>query len=404
MNQSGLLMSQSPLYVPINAPIDGSIDGNELLMNQSPAPLVSIIIPTFNKYELTENCLRALKGSTIVSHEIIVVDNNSLDGTYNRILNDFPEVRAIKNRENKNFSGACNIGARSAQGHILVFLNNDTLPFDGWLEPLIAELEHGAGVVGAKLLYPDNTIQHAGVAFMRETRFPHHPYRGFAADHPAVNHRRELQVITGACLAIRRADFFDIGLFNEEYINGGEDIELCLKMRQKGHKIVYQPKSVLIHLESQSPGRMDKNDENVKLFFKNFSDYLLSDEDAFYFEDGLYRNTRTQLDALELTPIKDPKTEAQWKHLADLQLSFAGSKYAAPHLITNVPILDWPHKADVHEWLGLVADKQGFYQAASAFFKQALILSKMTERARALGTLNTSVFLNPHFNKYFAKE
>lgn len=375
-------------------------------------PRVSIVIPVFNKADLTLQCLKALKGSTKVPYEIIVVDNASTDSTQHDLRSLYPpgddawnNFTYLRNEVNLNFSGACNQGAKVAKGATIVFLNNDTIPFTGWLEPLVAELDENKDVtiVGAKLLYPDNTIQHAGVAFMRETRFPYHPYSHFSADHPGANHRRELQVVTGACLAIRKDDFFRAGQFNEEYKNGGEDIELCLKVRERGGKVVYTPESVLIHLESQSPGRMDANDANVKVFFKNFPDTLLSDEDAFYYEDGLYRTKRIQVERIELNKLASPEMRAQYKHLADLQLAMA-RKNVIDLKFATVPVTDWPADADVHEWVALVANKIGDHKTASAHFKEALMLQKLNIRNRALGEINSAVFLNPHFNKYFANE
>lgn len=368
-------------------------------------PSVSVVIPVFNKAELTLQCLRALRDSDEVPFEIIVVDNGSTDSTQHDIQGstEFLDIKYIRNEVNANFSGACNQGAAEATGDIIVFLNNDTIPFKDWLSPLVKELLNPeVAVVGSKLIFPDNTIQHAGVAFMRETRFPYHPYSRMSADMPEVNHRRELQVVTGACLAIRKKDFFQFGQFNPEYKNGGEDIELCLKARHAGRKVVYQPASVLIHLESQSPGRLDNNDTNVKVFFKNFPDWLLSDEDAFYYEDGLRRMRRRDVAQIELKKLDGDEDFRRYKNLADLQLSFAGGKFGSPHLIA-ADVKDMPLDPDVLEWLGLVAFKGGFYKAAATYFQEMLVLKKLESRSKALEIINTDVFLNPQFNKYFAQ-
>lgn len=378
-------------------------------MNQSPK--VSVIIPVFNKVELTLQCIRALDGSTGIPFEIIVVDNASTDETRSELQrlwapNDerWQNFLYVRNERNANFSGACNQGAALAKAPYLVFLNNDTIPFENWLDPIVAELDNPeVGVVGSKLVYPDGTIQHAGVAFMRETRFPYHPYSHFPADHPGANHRRELQVVTGACLGITKENFNNWGQFSTAYKNGGEDIELCLIARRHNKKVVYNPESVLIHLESQSPGRLDHNDENTKAFFDRFDGYLLSDEDAFYFEDGLYRLHRTQVEKIELKRFPDDETRKAWALVAALQRSFETSKYGSPAAIGR-PVGEWPVDPDVHEWVGLVADKMGYFQAASQHFKEALMIQKVQARARALGEVNSSVFLNPHFSKYFARE
>lgn len=372
-------------------------------MNPYVTPRVTIVIPTFNKYELTQQCLKGLEGSTEVPFTVILVDNASADGTAARTEKEFPDVRVISMKENVNFSGACNFGASLATTELIVFLNNDTVPFKGWLEPLVEELDNPeVGIVGSKLVFPDGTLQHAGVCFMRETRFPYHPYRGMDAETPAANHRRELQVVTGACFAIRKADFFAWGQFNNQYKNGGEDIELCLIARRHGKKVVYNPESVLIHYESQSPGRLDHNDANVRIFFENFPHQLLSDEDAFYYEDGFYRLKRNDISRIDLRPFTGDEERLQYKNVSDMQLEFATSTFGTGRY-ASVPVDAWPTDADLHEWVGLIADRGGFYSSASGHFKEALLLQKTTARNEALKTINSAVFLNPQFNRFFAK-
>ncbi|MCP9473511.1 MAG: glycosyltransferase family 2 protein, partial [Nitrospira sp.] len=174
----------------------------------------SIIIPVYNNLELTKQCLTALASATTgVDYEVILVDNGSTDETAAFLQTLQGDVRIIRNDENRGFAKACNQGAKAARGKYLVFLNNDTIPQPNWLGPLVQEVEEHpeVGVVGSKLLYPDGTIQHAGVVFMRESPIPYHIYQKMPADSPAVSKRREFQAVTAACLLIRRDLFEAVG-------------------------------------------------------------------------------------------------------------------------------------------------------------------------------------------------
>ena len=147
-------------------------------------------------------------------------------------------MQVIRNQDNLGFAKACNQGARAARGEYLVFLNNDTIPLNGWLTALIEEVRthSDVAVVGSKLLYEDGTIQHAGVAFSREWFLPYHIYRGFDAHAASVSRRRELDCVTAACMLVRREAFEEVGGFDEGYRNGFEDVDLCLKIREKNRK------------------------------------------------------------------------------------------------------------------------------------------------------------------------
>lgn len=248
----------------------------------------SVIIPVFNKVELTRACMKALY-RTLASDrfELIIVDNASTDGTkefLRELQKQQTNVTVIENRTNLGFSKANNIGARAASGTHLLFLNNDTEPTEYWLDRLLAVYreERSVGIVGAKLLYPNRTIQHAGIAFLplqqpvrlegfgMVNAVPDHPFRNQPQDHPDASQRRALDMVTGACLLIEAALFREVGGFNESYLNGCEDIDLCLKVRDKGLQVVYEPNAVVIHHEGQSDGRFDHVRKNLALFFANW--------------------------------------------------------------------------------------------------------------------------------------
>lgn len=235
------------------------------------SPLASVVIPVFNRIELTRDCLDALRAYTSGNYEIIVVDNASSDGTTEWLAEQEKTgaLRHIINTVNHGFSRACNQGAQAARGSLVLFLNNDTKVTPGWLEAMTqaAQRPH-AGIVGAKLLYADNRIQHAGIGFING--IPDHPGRFAAPDAPEVNKFRELDMVTGACLMIHRDLFLQLGGFDEIYRNGVEDIDLCLRVRSANRKVVYEPKAVVYHLEGQSAGRFNHVKENLQVFFERW--------------------------------------------------------------------------------------------------------------------------------------
>lgn len=246
----------------------------------------SIIIPTYNKIELTKKCLKSLFLNTKGDFEIIVVDNASGDGT-KEYLQKEERVTKIYNSKNVGFSKANNRAAKSAKGEILVFLNNDTEVQPGWIEGIekIFNEEKNIGAVGVKMLFPDGKIQHAGVV-ISEDHIPRHIYRLFPAKDPKVNKKREFQAVTAACIAIPKIVFEKIGGFDEGFTNGLEDVDLCLKIKKAGYRIVYQPESVVIHHESASPDRNKHTKHNYDLYIKRWRE-ISPDEHQYYREDGL---------------------------------------------------------------------------------------------------------------------
>lgn len=255
-------------------------------------PQFSVIIPVFNKWELTRNCLASLRehGSG-PSFEVIVVDNGSSDATAPELASYGKSLfgdrfRAIVFPKNKNFGPACNAGARAARTPVLFFLNNDTRVTSGWSAPLLAALmaDKTLGAVGPLLLYPDDTVQHLGVAYGAEG--PTHVYRGFPKDHPVVHTPRELQAITGAALMIGADLFIACGGFYTEYKNGYEDIDLCVQIQKRRKKVRCIPESVIYHLESQTPNRKEGEEDNVKLFTRKCARNVYIDLHAHALADG----------------------------------------------------------------------------------------------------------------------
>ncbi len=343
---------------------------------------VSIIMPVFNKAELTEACLNALPDTTRdVSHEVIVVDNASTDATP-RLLAARQSVRHLRNDRNRGFAGACNQGAAAARGHHLLFLNNDMVPLDGWLGHLVLEFRQRSevAVVGSRLLYPNGLVQHAGVAFARETRSPFYPHRNLLGDDPRANVRRELQAVTAACVLIRRSWFERCGGFNEEYHNGYEDLDLCLNIRRHGGVIVYQPKSVLVHFESQTPERVKFDDANRALFLKKWANSLLADEDAYYLAEGhkvIYQLQDGRLRS-RLARLSGEADRRAWQVVAELQRHAAEDRWGrAAALLDDEQA--WPADAAVRRWAAAVAYRMNRPAAGATHLRRALELEPSSD-------------------------
>jgi GT2 family glycosyltransferase len=210
---------------------------------------ISIIIPVFNQWAFTEECLTSLYKTLFPQHdlEIIVVNNNSTDETLEQLYlweKKWPAIKIFSLKDNLGFSPACNYGADMSTASHLLFLNNDIICQEGWLEPLVQELKNpNVGIVGPKLLYPDsNKINHAGYVLSKGVfqAIYHNKDGNFAG----VNKKRDYQALLGACILLSKDLFNSLGKFS---LGGLEDIDLCLKAKKLGLVSRYVPESVLYH-------------------------------------------------------------------------------------------------------------------------------------------------------------
>ncbi len=236
-------------------------------------PLVSVIIPAWNLWDMTRDCLESLaRHSPPGAIEVVVADNGSTDATATelaplgrRLFGEYFQV--VRLERNLGFSVGCNSGARAGRGGLLFFLNNDTLVTNNWLPPLLDALRGPAapGMVGPLLLFPGiETVQHCGVAFEPNLEVQH-LYFHFPGDHPVVRAPRKVQALSGAALLLDRELFFRVGGFCEDYQNGFEDLDLCCELRKLGLRLACVPQSVIYHLTSQTPGRNAHDSQNARL-------------------------------------------------------------------------------------------------------------------------------------------
>ena len=231
----------------------------------SPPPLVSIIVPFRDRAGLLRVLAEGILHNTAYDPlELILVDNDSRERATRRLLTELSRdtrVRVARAPGEFNWSALNNIGARIARGTVLVMLNNDTeIVSPGWLGELVAQaLRPDVGAVGAKLLYPTGTIQHAGLSVDTAGHFCHIMRGASGDDHGPFGElavTRTVPAVTGACLAIRRTIFWAVGGLDEEHLRvTHNDIDLCLRVRGAGYRVVYTPEAVLIHREAATRGR-----------------------------------------------------------------------------------------------------------------------------------------------------
>ena len=227
-------------------------------------PLVSIIIPTKDRLKFLKKCIESIKDKTTYkNYEIVVVDNGSTDTETVEYINGLPYEVIVLGGE-FNFSKMNNIAAQKAQGDYLVFLNNDTEVITGdWIESMLEHAQRKkVGAVGCKLVYPNKSIQHAGVVLGMSpdpvTGVAGHIYNGLGCESRGyfgmVNVIRDCSAVTAAAMMMRKAVFDKVGGFNEELRVCYNDVDLCLRLREKGYLVVYTPYAELYHYESISRG------------------------------------------------------------------------------------------------------------------------------------------------------
>lgn len=219
-------------------------------------PDVSVVIPVHNKLDVTYNCLSSLKYvHSEISFEVIIVDDASVDDTLH--LQKFVKgIKYIRQDESNGFLRSCNNGVRYARGKYIVLLNNDTEVTNGWLDELVTTFENNenVGLVGAKLLYPDGTLQEAG-GIVWNTGDPWNYGRGGNAHDPRYNYVRDVDYVSGACLMLEREVWNRVKGFDELYVPAYfEDTDLAFKIRSIGKRVMYTPFAEVIHFEGQSNG------------------------------------------------------------------------------------------------------------------------------------------------------
>lgn len=241
-------------------------------------PLVSLLIPTRDGFSVLRRCIESVRAKTRYPHfEIVVVDNDSRDRATLDYLAQLEE-RVVRYPHPFNYSAINNLAAREARGEVLVLLNDDVEVIDeGWLEELVSQaLRKGIGAVGAQLLYPDDTIQHAGV-ITGLYGIAAHVHRHLPRDSPGHFARaqvvQQMTAVTGACLAVRKSVYEQLGGLDEQNLPVAfNDVDFCLRCIEAGYRNLYTPYARLYHHESYSRGPEDTDAKRTR--FKREIDYM----------------------------------------------------------------------------------------------------------------------------------
>ena len=253
-------------------------------------PLISVIIPNKDHTDDLELCLFSMtRKSTYRNYEILIVENNSEKEEtfeyYRKLPDRYPKARVLTWEKEFNYSAINNFAAKEAKGEYLLFLNNDVeILTPDWMEEMLQNCQQeNVAAVGAKLYYPDETIQHAGVVLGLGGIAGHIMCRASKED-PGYFGRmisvQEISAVTAACMMVKKSDFDAVGGLDETFQVAFNDIDLCMKFRAAGKKIIFTPYAELYHYESKSRGLEDtpekqfRFDKEVKRFQEKWAQQL----------------------------------------------------------------------------------------------------------------------------------
>ena len=254
--------------------LDGTWKGSYRLRRElCKTPLVSIIIPTKDRKDVLKKCIDSILGNTsYTNYEIIVVDNNSTEKDtcdYFEELKRETNIKILQYKKDFNFSAINNFAVKNASGDVILFLNNDTeIISKEWINAMVEHIQRDeVGIVGCKLLYANDKIQHAGV-ILGIGGVAGHSHKYFQDSDPGYLYRphiiQNVSAVTAACMMIRKDVFESVGGFDENIVVAFGDVDLCLKIVDKGYMIVYTPYAKLYHHESLSRGYEDNPEKQER--------------------------------------------------------------------------------------------------------------------------------------------
>lgn len=287
----------------------------------NPAPLVSLIIPTRNGFNLLSNCVESIYKKTIYRNfEIIIVDNQSADVRtleYLKQLQDKQRARVLRYDAPFNYSAINNLGVLHSKGEIIGLINNDIEVISpDWLDEMVSyAVQREVGAVGAMLYYPNDTIQHAGAILgvhgVANHIYANHP-RCYSGQRGRALLPQNLSVMTGACLVLRRAVYDEAGGMDERLPVTFNDTDLCLRIIEKGYKNVWTPFAELYHHESASRGYDDSAEKQAR--YQCELEYLQRRWGSLLVNDPAY-NPNLSLERTAFTLAFPPRLNKPWRSL-----------------------------------------------------------------------------------------
>lgn len=293
-------------------------------------PLVSVIIPNKDHHQDLDLCIRSLMKGNYQNLEFVVVENNSTGAEtfayYEKLQQELENVRVVKWEREFNYSAINNFGAGFAKGEYLLLLNNDT----EMIEPdCIRELlgfcqREDVGIVGARLLYGDDTIQHAGVV-IGFGGIAGHTFIGLHKAENSYFHRavcaQDYSAVTAACMMTKKAVFDAAGGFSEELAVAFNDIDYCMKVRQLGKLVVYAPYALLYHYESKSrgledtPEKVERFNREAAVFIKKWPS-MIQNGDPYYNPNLTLRKSDFALRDLQKEKLGEPYDLSAYERFA----------------------------------------------------------------------------------------
>jgi O-antigen biosynthesis protein len=282
---------------------EGTIPGTYRVVYHLPRqPLVSVLVPNRDAVQMLARCLDSIARSSYANYEVLVLENFSEQAetfAYYRQLERQGNVRIVSWTKPFNYAAVNNYGAAHARGEVLLFLNNDVEAITpDWLEGMVKHaLRPEVGAVGAKLLYADDTIQHAGIV-VGMGGVAGHVHRLFPRDADGYMHRLRLThncaAVTGACLMTRRDVFERVGGFDEAFVLAFNDVDLCLQIQAAGYRVLWTPEAELYHFESKTRGYED-TPEKLARFAREYQLFMAKWE-AYLRTGDPYYNPNFRLD------------------------------------------------------------------------------------------------------------
>lgn len=258
-------------------------------------PLVSIIIPNKDEVSTLKKCITSIiRKTTYENYEILIVENNSTEEKtfkyYDDLINKYNNVRVIKWDSGFNYSAINNFAVKQARGEYVILLNNDVeIITKKWIEEMLMHAQRkDVGIVGAKLYYPDETIQHAGV-IMGIGSVAGHSHKYFHRDE--MGHAGRLKVVqnlsgvTAACLMVSKSIYNEVNGLDEGYRVAFNDVDFCMKVREKGYLVIFTPYTELYHYESKSrgaentPEKIERFNNEIKRFEQKWGLWM---KDPYY--------------------------------------------------------------------------------------------------------------------------
>ncbi|CTQ75526.1 glycosyltransferase [Roseibium alexandrii] len=344
----------------------------------SDTPTVSIIIPVYGQLGYTLRCLISIfRASDTTDYEVIVADDRSPDESGTVIKDLFAQtsrVNVLLNKKNLGFLRSCNNAAMHTRGKYILFLNNDTAVLDGWLDELVDTLtrDETIGLTGSKLVYPNGLLQEAGGVIYADGSCANYGKLD-SPSLPKYNHARDVDYISGAAMLLSKKLWEQVGGFSD-YLAPAyyEDTDIAMKVRGAGKRVVYQPKSVVVHYEGISSGTdltsgVKKHQViNSKTFYETWKKELLRHpvpgDRSHKTADHRIKGHIMVLDAETPQPDKDSGSITaffQMKILTELgyrvtfvpENLFAQGKYAANLERLGVEVIAYPHERNLREYI-----------------------------------------------------